>query len=177
MRISTLGLLVTALVLSMPEPARCGAPRVRPRAGLSGGARSTDVLVQRLLNAIQAGDLAALDRLRVTRTEYLDVILPGSVAPGEPPQRMPHETALYFWELLDTKSRYGARQLLADFGGRRYRVTRVAFAKGRRRYAGYEALEQLRLDLVDEHGDSRELATGSIAVVGGVHKFVSFVRD
>jgi hypothetical protein len=144
---------------------------------LTDAAPSVDELVERFLSALAARDRLALERLRVSEREYLKIIFPGNVEPGARPQHMPADKARFFWDLMNTKSAYGAQHLLNQFGGQRYRVKEVAYAKGTRKYAGFTAYEQLRLTLEDEGGQERELRTGSIAEVHGSFKFVSFVRD
>lgn len=144
---------------------------------LAHAAPSVDALVGRLVGALAARDREALARLRVSEREYRTIIVPGHVEPGRPPQRLPDEASRFFWEMLDTRSRYSAEALLAEFGGQRYRLKGVRFARGTRRYAGYTAHRQLRLILEDGGGAERELRTGSIAEVRGRYKFVSFVRD
>src|SRR5205814_592624 len=49
---------------------------------LEGGSPSVDELVARFLDALGKKDAATLRRLRVTREEYLDIILPGTVPVG-----------------------------------------------------------------------------------------------
>ncbi len=174
--------VATLALLVVPSPVAAGAAPP-PTAGtgrlkrLSDGAPSPDLVIERLLRALRTNDLAALERLRVNRAEYLDIVLPGNVEPGQRPQRIPDYEAAFFWDLLDTKSRYAARGLLAEFGGRTLEVRRVNYAKGVHRYARFVSLGQLRLTLADEHGVEHGLGTGTIVGVKGSCKFVSFVRD
>jgi hypothetical protein len=144
---------------------------------LSDAAPTVDELLDRFLSALAARDPLALERLRVSEREYLKIIFRGNVEPGARPQHMPADKARFFWAMMNTKSAYSAQYLLNEFGGQRYRVKQVAYAKGTKKYAGFTAYEQLRLTLEDEGGQERELRTGSIAEVDGSFKFVSFVRD
>ncbi len=146
-------------------------------APLHGGASSTDELIQRLLVSLRDNDATALRTLRVTQDEYLEVILPGSVKPGEPLRRWPEEATRYFWGELDSKSLYSEEALLQLFGGHTYRVKDVRWDKGTQQYATYQAYKQLRLDLVGDDGQEAHLETGSIAEVDGRFKFISFRRD
>ena len=52
------------------------------KPALADAARSPDLLIARFLDALAAKDRAVLHRLRVSKEEYLAVILPGSVPPG-----------------------------------------------------------------------------------------------
>jgi hypothetical protein len=144
---------------------------------LDGGAPSLEALVGDLLAALAAKDRDALDRLRVSEREYVDVIVPGNVEPGQPPQRMPADKVGYFWASLNTKSLYWEQHLLDEFGGRAYTLKGIDYGKGEKEYAGFRAYRQLRLTLEDEQGLQRDLGTGSAVEVKGKFKFVSFVRD
>jgi hypothetical protein len=153
-------------------------PEPLPRsARLEGGAPSVEVLVDQLLAALATADRRALERLRVTEKEYLEIIVPGNVEPGQPPQRIPDDVARYYWATLDAKSRYSAQHLLHELGGRPLKVKRIAYAKGEKRYAWFMAFRQLRVTVEDNRGNERDLGTGSVASVRGRYKFVSFVRD
>jgi hypothetical protein len=166
-------LIVAALALVAPPP----APRVAAAPRLAGAAPSIDALVARFLRVLANGDWAKLERLRVSEGEYLDIILPGNVEPGEAPRRFPPAKREFFWSLLDGKSRYAEAALLAEHGGRPYRAREVHFRKGTKRYAGFTAHRRLALTVEDAEGSRHELHTGSVAEVSGGYKFVSFVRD
>lgn len=144
---------------------------------LADAAPSIDELLARFTKALADNDKRALTRLRVSEREYLDVIMPGNVPPGEPPHTMPARKAEFFWELLDTKSAYHEQNLLNEFGGHRWKITSTRYERGTREYASYTAHRQLRLGIEDESGRSADLATGSIAEIGGRFKFISYVRD
>jgi len=163
--------LLAALLIAIPMTSR---GRTAP---LKGGASSTDDLIERLLVSLKNNDAAALRGLRVTQDEYLRVILPGSVKPGEPVRHWPDDASQYFWGQLDAKSIYSEEALLQLFGGHTYRVKAVRWDKGTQQYATYQAYKQLRLDLVGEDGQEAHLETGSIAEVDGRFKFISFRRD
>jgi hypothetical protein len=168
---------IVGLGLFVGGTATARRARPEPAPHLTDAAPSVDALLGRFLAALADGDRAALERLRVNEREYLDIILPRSVEPEAPLQRMPPDKARFFWDLLNTKSAYSAQHLLNQFGGQRYRVKQVAYAKGKKTYAGFTGYEQLRLTLEDTSGQERELRTGSIVEVHGAFKFVSFIRD
>jgi hypothetical protein len=142
-----------------------------------GSARSADELVSRLLDALATRDEVALHRLRVTRDEYLNVIVPQTVEPGRPPRQVSERPKEFFWEVLDLKSRLYASRLLQDFGGRRYIHHDLRFSRPTRQYAGYDAYGEVRLALADEDGAERELRAGWIAAVGERFKFLGFNSD
>ena len=143
---------------------------------LRDAASSKEELARWLLEALEKRDLQALRRLRVTESEYKDVILVGSVEPGQPLRNYPPDVADYAWKTLNTKSLYYERYLLAQVGGKTIEYKDMSFAKGVADYATYRAYRQLRLAVL-ENGSPGELATGSIAEVGGRYKFISYIRD
>jgi hypothetical protein len=154
----------------MPEPG--------PLRPLEDAEPSAEQLIDQLLGALARKDPDALHRLRVTETEYREILMPTSVPEGEPIRQTPTEFADFAWGRLDEKSRYYEQSLLFQYGGQQLRVKGMSYAKGDKKYAGYSAHQQLRLLLEDMvSGDQVELATGSIIELAGGFKFVSFIRD
>lgn len=181
-RISFLALVVCVAGVAVLHGSTVSGSLTAPQAAaphppLSGGASSVDDLLAKFVAAIEAKDVAALDALRVDETEYRKIIMPGSVKPGQPPQKLSAAADQYFWESLDTKSRYGGRALLAGYSGRKYRVTNVKWLKGVDEYAWFRCYDRLELTMVDEKGEEHVLNTGSVADVDGRFKFISFIRD
>jgi hypothetical protein len=171
-------LMVLAALIVAPRPGSRPADAARqPAAKLDGGVPSQTALVERFLDALRKNDASALHDLRVTEAEYLSVILPGSVEPGQPLRAWPQDANRYFWGILDTKSRYSEAHLLEEYGGRTYQRKATEFAKGTKTYATYNAYRQLRLVLTGEDGEDVRLSTGSMAELGGQWKFISFVRE
>jgi len=170
-----------ASFVAMLAVAGVGARSMTP-AGAEGSqmlgdaASSREELAQWLLDALEKKDLQTLRRLRVTESEYKDVILPGSVEVGQALRNYPPDVADYAWKTLNTKSLYYERYLLAQVGGKHFEFKDMTFAKGVADYATYRAHRQLRLAVLED-GSPGELATGSIAEVGGRYKFISYIRD
>jgi hypothetical protein len=142
-----------------------------------GGASSQRELIDELLQALQKKDVHALRRLRVTETEYRDVILPGNVPPGQPPRNLVATWKDYAWANLNDRSTVHEERLLGDYGGQALSRMEFSFEDGEQEYAGYKAYRQLRLKVRNSDGAERELRTGSIAEVAGKYKFISFNRD
>lgn len=151
-----------------PQPARV------PARSFAGGAPSVDALLDQFLAALAANDEQALHRLRVDEAEYREIIIPGTVPPGESPRRVSAQPQEFFWRLLDTKSRDFGYLLLQEFGGHAYRRTALAFTEKSRPYAWYTAHGQVRLIVQDAEGRERVLRTGWIAEAGGTFKFIGF---
>lgn len=158
-----------------------GTPKIEARAeaaaALRDGAASLDTLLQRFLEALQLKDRQALHALRLTEGEYRDIILPGTVPPGQPLKTVRPDVSEWAWSVLHTKSTYYEAFLLDSFGGHTYRVEGIAWKKGTQSYSNYTAYKQLELRVVDETGQEHEIRTGSIAEVDGAYKFISFIRD
>ena len=140
-------------------------------------APSIETLIDQFLSALAAKDRAALHQLRVTESEYLETILPGTVAVGAEQRKWPEEVTKFYWAQMNDKSSFYEGFLLQKFGGRKYRFKSVKYEKGTQQYATYSAFKQMRLALEDGDGTPIELATGSIAEVDGQYKFISFIRD
>jgi len=171
--------IVTGVLLAgMPTRSGEGAISRDPRSGrVSRGAPSLEALVDQMLRALANKDAEALRRLRVSKKEYLDVILRGHVEPGEPPRELSAVWRQYAWDYLNDRSTLHEQRLLADYGGRKLTVRKMEFERGQKSYAGYRAYRQLRLTVADPDGAERELRTGSIAQIGQTYKFISFIRD
>jgi hypothetical protein len=148
-----------------------------PAARLQHAAPSIDRLIDDFVQAINDRDKVRLRQLRVSQEEYLGVILPGSVEPGERRPQYNQEEAEYLWGMLNGKSVYVEANLIASFGGHHATVTEKEFRKGTKKYADYTAYKQLILTLKDDKGTEATMKIGSIAEVDGQFKFISYVRD
>lgn len=147
-------------------------------ATLSRAFASADALTHEFLRALERDDPDALRRLRVTETEYREIILPGSVHEGQPLRHYGKAVADYAWSNLDTRSRYHEQALLQSYHGRHLTVKAVEYEKGVGRYANHTAYRQLRLTLAESKTGQRvRLGTGSIVEIGGRFKFISFIND
>ena len=169
-------LMIATLVVAAALQA-AGATPADDHPKLVNAAPSIDDLVGRFLEALRARDRKALHALRVTKDEYVDLILPGSVPQGAPLRDWPAQVNDYYWSVLHTKSTYYEADIVAGLGGHHYTVEGVAYRKGTQTYATYTAHKQLALTVRDEDGNEREIRTGSIAEVNGRYKFISFIRD
>ncbi|MBI1815663.1 MAG: hypothetical protein HYR72_11835 [Deltaproteobacteria bacterium] len=141
---------------------------------LDGGASSIDALLDEFLIALQTKDEHALTRLRVTEEEYRTIIIPGTVKPGEPLREVADAPSVFFWRVLNQKSEDVARVLFEGFGGRALARRELRFTKGSRQFAAYTAHGDVRLLVLNEFGEQRELRTGTIAEVGSQYKFIGF---
>jgi len=148
-----------------------------PAARFRDGAPSIERLIDEFVQAINDKDKTRLRQLRVSQEEYLGVILPGSVEPGERRPQYNQEESDYLWGLLNGKSIYVEANLIASYGGHHATVTEKEFRRGMQKYADYTAYKQLTLTLKDDKGTEATMRIGSIAEVDGQFKFISYVRD
>lgn len=179
MRILGGTVVVAALALGAAGAGTSSRPAPAPAAVLEHGAPSVDALLARFVEALHANDWKRLRKLRMTEAEYRAIVLPGSVARGEPLRSYPDEVSRYFWQMNHAKSAYSEANLLQLFGGRRYRIVGVHWVEGEQEFATYRALRQLELSLVADGDGAQDarLRTGSIAEVNGRYTFISFVRS
>jgi len=152
--------------------AATAASRQSPPRQLTNASPSIDALMQQLLDAVAKNDPASLQRLRVTETEYQTIIVPGTVAPGQPPRIIDAETTHFYWTLLDKRSRDFSAIILKDFGGQKLRRTSLEFTKGPQQYGGYTAYGRVDLHVVDEQGNAGLVRSGTIAEVDGQYKLI-----
>jgi hypothetical protein len=139
---------------------------------------SIDSLIEKFRHALETKDKQLLRQLRVTRNEYLDIIMPGSVDEGQPRVAYNETAKNYFWGILNGKSIYIEANLLYDFGGKPLKVTSVEYRRGIKRYRDYTAYKQLMLTIDDGSGNPPEhMKIGSIAEINGQYKFISYVRE
>ena len=140
------------------------------------GAPSKEALIDRFLQALRDKDLDALRRLRLSESEYREIVMPGHVPVGQPHRNWPEDIKDYAWKSLNTKCFYLERALVSEYGGHAYEVKETRFEQGVEQYDTYVGYKQLRLRL--QNGDQEvEIATGSIAEIDGQFKFVSYIRD
>ncbi len=169
--------VLAAIMLCPVAPGHASVPRP-DRVRLDRAAAPTlDALLDRLLAALERKDADALRRLRVSRREYVKIIMPGFVPPGTEPRLIAPSENDFWWSMLDTKSKYSELAILSQFGGRRYSVKDITFLKGSEDYAWYTAHKRILLTLQDDDGAETTLQMGSVVEANGEFKFVSYTRD
>jgi hypothetical protein len=156
-----------------PEEVVTAAQAARQSFAAS-AAPSVDVLMNEFVQALTKKDKDALNKLRVTKAEYVDLIVPGTVPVGQPPRLVSEQPKEYYWSLIETKSSYYADNLIGLFGGRAYRGRQLKFSRPTQEYAWYTAVGQVRLDLDGDDDRTYHLRTGWLAEVDGKYKFISY---
>jgi hypothetical protein len=167
LRLVSVTLVVLACAMALGASGSATSP-----LHLTAAASSPDELVARWLAALASKDEAGLHRLRVTRGEYLAILVPWTVKPGDPPRQVSQQVQEFFWALLDTRSRDWGRAMMAQHGGERYRPRKLAFSEAPRQYAGYTAHGLVRLEAVGDDGLPRTVNGPWIAEVDGKYKFI-----
>ena len=166
------------LVAARPvTPGHATTERAPDGHAFDGGARSAHELVEHFLEAVHAKDRDALRHLRVSEREYREIVVPGSVKPGEPPRQFTPEWVEFLWGSYETKNHYHEQDLLAAYGGKTLTLRKMSFAGGEHDYATYKAHRRLVLGLTDDEGKDLTLEMGSIAEAGGQYKFLALGRD
>jgi hypothetical protein len=178
MKPRAMSMVILLLLAASPGDFSRATPAAKdPSMALHGGASSAEELISRFLQALRDNDREALRQLRLTESEYREIVLPGHVAVDKPLRRHPEDVSRFAWQLLNTKSNYFEAALLGEFGGHAYEVKGVEYEQGTQSYATYIAYKQLRLTLQRDDGLEMELRTGSVADIQGSFKFVSYIRD
>jgi hypothetical protein len=162
---------------TQPTPVRTVHTGEKPPIGLSGGAPSIDALLDQFLAAVKAGDSKALIRLRVTKEEYGNIIVPGEVPKGQPPRATYEKVNDVFYGMLDSRSQYYAQELIHDFKDREFVKREVELTKGTREFAWYTGHGEVKIRLTDPQGQVSTLRTGWIAEVDGRFKFIGYNWD
>lgn len=165
----------------VPTATPVSAPTVwsgeRPPFGFTGGAESVDALLDQFVAAVTAGDLDALHRLRVTKAEYANIIVPGEAPKGQPPRTTFAKVNDVFFGMLDSRSRYAAQAIVDAFKGKKIARRELTYSKGTREWLWYTGRGEVRLVLFDDQGERYELKSGWIAEVDGRFKFIGFNWD
>ncbi len=159
---------------STPSPAPTVWSGDKPPFGFTGGADSVDALLDQFVAALTAGDLAALEPLRVTQEEYGSIIVPGMVEKGQQPRATFEKTNQVFFGMLDSRSRYAAEAFINRLKGKKIVRREVTFTKPTQEWAWYTSRGYLHLMLFDDQGESYEMNGGWIAEVDGRFKFIGF---
>jgi hypothetical protein len=161
---SLLGLVIAATAGCRSEPAPLAAAVASPRA-----------LAEAVLAAIARRDRARLEALAVTAGEFRTRVWPELPA-SRPERNLPLE---YVWGDLQQKSQAGLSALLAQHGGRRYTLVRLAFTGGSTRYDTFVVHRASTITVRDDTGTERDLRLfgSAIETAEGQVKVFSYVVD
>lgn len=170
--------IAVALILSFgsckdsPEVERADAPAGAPEAPLAGGHASLDALGQAVVDALNAGDAAALAALALTRDEYTGPLF--SALAGDPAAEALGRELL--WDLHARQSGDDMLRALTLHGRADLRFVRLE-PRGQLRRAGVVFHERPRLVVRDAAGAERRLQLlASVVEAGGRFKLLGY-RD
>jgi hypothetical protein len=143
------------------------------------GFASREEAVNRFVAALEANDKQALLALLIPRDQYRDVIIPGSVEPGQPLRQWTEKSRQYFADSFFAKSDHYADVLLKDWGGRKLTQKKVYFTRPAKAWATYIAHGELRIEVEADPPVDQEpvIRTGYIAEIDGSFAFVGFLHD
>ncbi|MEW6321399.1 MAG: hypothetical protein AB1635_09955 [Acidobacteriota bacterium] len=148
-----------------PAPVEGSAPPSRTFGSL-------EALGEAVLDAIAAGDRAALAALALSEAEFRQHVWPELPA-SRPARNLPVE---YVWGQLAQRSAQSLEQTLARYGGRRYRLERVSFAGETTRYATFDVRRDTEIIATDDTGRTSVLRLfGATLVRHGRFQVFSFV--
>jgi hypothetical protein len=159
--------LLTGLT-ACDTPGRDAAP-VWPNARASSGALAQDVV-----DALAARDVATLEALAVSESEFKRLIWPALPA-SQPEVGMPVE---YVWADTASKSRAHLARMLAESPGGPLTVEAVSFGGQSRNYGAFRIHPEARLTVRDESGQrSERRLCGSMIETAHGWKVYSYIVD
>jgi hypothetical protein len=182
--IATTFVLVLVLVLVLdrpPAPRAVEPPEASPRAGSAReGARalvharsSLDEVALAALAALERKDAAALQDLRITKREYVELLFPEFPMARDPRNTVTPEFA---WFLLDSKSRSGLNEALQDHGGQRLELLEVIVSEGIEEYDSFRLHKKVKLRVGSPEKDEEAVIRlfGSVVELDGQFKILSY---
>lgn len=135
---------------------------------------SEHALADRVLGALAARDIAALQALPLSEREFRQAVWP-ELPSGRAEMGVPVEFA---WRTLAQNSSGHLAQIFAAHGGRRYRLIGVRFDGEATRYDTFTVRRKARLIVHDERGSERHLRLfGVVLQQNGRFKLFSYVAD
>lgn len=168
---ASLGVVDSAL--SIEESLRRFRQGLKEPRGLRGTARSREALVRELVQALEARDTAAMQRMALAADEFAWLYYPSSPF-SRPPYELPPEL---MWFQIQGQSERGARRLLAQRSGTALgyldHECKAARTEGENRIYGPCTVRR-----VSAEGDTvSERLFGLILERGGRYRFVTYAND
>ena len=159
------------LVIGIAGPVGCG--KSSTPIAFEPAFTSKDAVVEAALRAIAARDGSTLASLAVSESEFRKHIWPGLPA-SDPKVGMPLD---YVWADTSQKNENYMAQLLAEHGGRDYRLIAVTFGGETTDYGAFRVHRKTTLDVRGPAGPVTVRLFGSLVESGGRWKIYSFVVD
>lgn len=135
---------------------------------------SAAALAERVLAALEQKDASGLRALALSEQEFRDSVWPELPA-AKPERNVP---MAYAWQDLHQKSESGLAAILAEHGGRKYRLRSIRFGKGTTQYRTFVVHRRSIATVVDEQGRELDMSLfGSMLERDGQVKVFSYVVD
>ena len=144
---------------------------------LTDGYESVEELLRTALRGFEEQDTALLQRLLVTKSEYLEIIYPELGKHWPSARDMREEVQSFFWQNQYNSSMAGLLRRLKNFKERRLALIAFEFSDGVETYPSYKLHTGTRLQIRTETGDTISFtAIGSIVEKDNRYKLLSY-RD
>jgi hypothetical protein len=131
--------------------------------------RSVDELMTKLLAALEAKDLPAMENLRVTRQEHTDLLWPEFDAKNH------NVDPDFAWDMLNRRSHVGAGRAIGDYGGQALTLIGVEFTRDLERYPSFVLHRGTILHARTQTGEMLNLVfLGSVVELDGQFKLLSY---
>jgi hypothetical protein len=151
------------------EPAPAPKAEAAPARSLVHASRSVDELMTKLLAALAARDLDALERLRVTEAEHTNLLWP------EFPAKDHNVQPALAWDMLNSRSHIGAGRAIGDWGGQELELLGVEFTRDTERYPTFVLHRGTLVHARASTGETLDLPfCGSVLELDGQWKLLSF---
>ncbi len=137
----------------------------------TGGESTPERLAIRILAAVEASDMNALQALRVNADEFTQILWP------EFPQSRPITNAKVgdVWFFLDQRCHGGISAGLTDWGGQKLELLGLTYEVGRAPYTNFTLYDGVRLHVRAESGEEFALKfVGTLAERNGVWKVYAY---
>lgn len=155
--------------------AACGRTANGAEGGLQGGAPSVQALGRTVVDALAAGDTAALEALRTTEREHNQVLWPHFPIAK---QDTSAATVAFAWENIQMRNAGAVREWVGSFRGRRVRYDDARCTGEVEDYGTFSILRGCSVLVTDEaQGRQYELRPFDRVVrMGGTHKLIRYVE-
>ncbi len=164
--------LAALLLCSFSVAAGCGDTQPAAKPDAAGWFGSPEELVRGFASALSAKDRTAMDRLRISREEYMSMVWPE--LPVSKIEQWKSQSG-FVWSQHAAKSDSGLRKLLERFGGKTLEIRSVTFDKPAKEYATFKLHVRPLVEFADLPGKPDiDPVVGTIMERAGRFKFFSY---
>ncbi|RPI56918.1 MAG: hypothetical protein EHM55_03655 [Acidobacteria bacterium] len=135
---------------------------------------SPEALARAVLQAVERQDVDALSRLALNEQEFREQVWPDLPA-SRPERNLPFS---YVWGDLRQKSETQLKQMLAEYGGKKFELVSIRFRGDATTYASYRVHRESELMVKDPEGRERQVRLfGSVLEKNRRYKVFSYVNN